>query len=57
MVKYKQSPTIKVKRSTKSKLEHLDFVRFGMTRNRIVKSLINFYQKNKRKKKVNKNSE
>ena len=49
MAKYKQNPTIKVNRSTKSDLEHLDFVNFGMTRNGIIKKLINFYKKRKKK--------
>jgi hypothetical protein len=43
--KYRQDPTIKVKKSVKSKLEHLDFVKFGMTRNRIITRLIDFYNK------------
>lgn len=47
---YKQSPTIKVKKTTKGDLEHLDFVRYGMTRNKIIRYLINFYRKNHRKK-------
>lgn len=46
---YKQSPTVKVKKSTKTLLEHLDFVRFGMTRNKIIRKLIRYYRKNEKK--------
>ena len=45
--KYEQDPTIKVRKGVKSKLEHLDFVRFGMTRNRIINRLIEFYNNRK----------
>jgi predicted DNA-binding protein len=51
MDKKSQDPSIKIKKEIKDKLENLDFVK-RHTHNKIIKVLIEFYEKNKNKKGV-----